>query len=47
MVPTKVYFKHGRVKLEIALARGRKLFDQREELKRRAETRDAERELSR
>ncbi len=47
VVPTKVYFKHGKVKLEIALARGRKLFDQREELKRRAEARDAERELAR
>ena len=47
VVPTKIYFKHGKVKLEIALARGRKLHDQREELKRRAESRDMERELAR
>lgn len=47
VVPTKLYFKHGKVKLEIALARGRKLHDQREELKRRAESRDMERELAR
>ena len=46
VVPTKLYFKQGKVKLEIALARGRKLHDQREELKRRAEARDVERELA-
>ena len=42
-----MYLKHGKVKLEIALARGRKLHDQRDELKRRAENRDLERELAR
>ena len=47
VVPVKMYFKHGKIKLEIALARGRKLHDQREELKRRAEARDTERELAR
>ena len=47
VVPTKIYFKQGKVKMEIALARGRKLHDQREELKRRAESRDMERELAR
>ena len=47
VVPGKLYFKHGKVKMEIALARGRKVHDQREELKRRAEARDVERELAR
>lgn len=47
VVPVKLYFKQGKIKLEIALARGRKLHDQREELKRRAESRDMERELVR
>ena len=47
VVPVKLYFKHGKVKMEIALARGRKVHDQREELKRRAEARDVERELAR
>ena len=47
VVPVKLYFKQGKIKMEIALARGRKLHDQREELKRRAETRDLERELAR
>ncbi|MCH5278026.1 MAG: SsrA-binding protein SmpB [Desulfovibrionaceae bacterium] len=47
VAPVRLYFKQGRIKMEIALARGRKLHDQREELKRRAESRDVERELAR
>ena len=47
VVPVKLYFRHGKIKVEIALARGRKLHDQREELTRRAEARDTERELAR
>lgn len=47
VVPSKLYFKNGRVKVELALARGRKLHDQRDELKRRAEDRDTARELAR
>ena len=43
IVPTKIYLKHGRAKLEIALARGKKLHDKREVLK----SRDTEREASR
>ncbi len=34
-VPLKVYFKKGRVKLEIALVKGKKLHDKREALKKR------------
>jgi SsrA-binding protein len=30
LVPLKVYFKHGKVKLELALARGKKLYDKRD-----------------
>lgn len=45
VIPVKLYFKNGRIKLEIALGRGRKLHDHREELKQRAESRDAAREL--
>lgn len=30
VVPTQCYFKHGLVKLEIAMARGKKLYDKRE-----------------
>jgi len=46
VVPLRLYFKAGKVKLELALARGRKLHDQREELKRRAEAIDVRRELA-
>lgn len=47
VVPTALYFKNGKIKVEIALARGRKFHDQRHELKKRAETRDLQRELVR
>ena len=47
IVPLKLYFSHGRVKVEIAVARGKKLYDQRETLKRDAEKRDADREMAR
>lgn len=47
VVPTKLYFKSGKIKVEIAVGRGKKLHDQREDLKRRAEDRDTQRELAR
>ncbi len=47
IVPVKLYFKRGNVKVEIALARGKKLHDQRQDLKERAENRDMEREIAR
>jgi SsrA-binding protein len=34
-VPLKIYFKDGRVKLEIALVKGKKLHDKRESIKKR------------
>lgn len=34
-VPLKIYFKNGRVKLEIGLAKGKKLHDKRESIKKR------------
>jgi len=43
LVPISLYFKHGLAKLEIGVARGRKLFDKRESLKKR----DASREIQR
>ncbi|WP_437591168.1 SsrA-binding protein SmpB [Sorangium sp. So ce1000] len=39
-VATRLYFKSGRVKVEIALARGKKIYDKREAIR----TQDAERE---
>ena len=43
LIPLRLYFKEGRVKVEIAIARGRKLHDRRQELAKR----DAEREMAR
>jgi SsrA-binding protein len=43
IVPLRAYFKNGRVKLEIGLARGKRAHDKRESIKRK----DLERELSR
>lgn len=34
-VPTKIYFKKGRVKVEVALVKGKKLHDKRESIKKR------------
>jgi SsrA-binding protein len=43
LIPTRLYFKRGRVKIAIALARGKKLWDKRREEK----DRDVARELAR
>ena len=36
LVPTKAYFSGSNLKIELALARGKKLYDKREDLKKRA-----------
>lgn len=46
VVPVRIYFKNRRIKVEIALGRGKKLHDHRDALKRRAEERDAAREMT-
>ncbi|QCC85104.1 SsrA-binding protein SmpB [Desulfovibrio desulfuricans] len=46
VVPVRIYFKRGKIKVEIALGKGKKLHDHRETLKRRAEERDMARELA-
>lgn len=40
LVPLSVYFSKGRVKVNVALARGRKTFDKREKLKKQADRRE-------
>ena len=45
IVPVEVYFKGSLVKVEIALARGKKLYDKREDAARRDMKREAERAL--
>ena len=43
LVPTRVYFKQGRVKVEIAIARGKKVHDKRESIQARDVHREARR----
>ena len=47
VIPLSLYFKNGRAKVEIALARGRKQHDKRQALVRQAQERDADREMAR
>jgi SsrA-binding protein len=45
VVPTRLYLKGGRAKVEIALARGKRKFDKREDIARRDADRQVERAL--
>ncbi|MDQ7038167.1 MAG: SsrA-binding protein SmpB [Aquificota bacterium] len=45
IIPTRIYWKNNLVKVEIALAKGKKLHDRRQELKEKAVRRELEREL--
>ena len=44
IVPTRVYLKDGRAKIEIALARGKKAYDKRAAIAKRDQAREQERE---
>ncbi len=45
LVPLKLYFSDGRVKVEIAIAKGKKEYDKRQTLRERQDTREAERAM--
>ncbi len=45
VVPTKVYFKDGRAKVEIGMARGKHLYDKRHDMAERDAKRDMDRAL--
>lgn len=45
LVPLQVYFKDGKVKVEIGLARGKKLYDKREAIDKKDQRREAEKEF--
>jgi len=45
LVPLKLYFKNGYAKMEIALVKGKKLYDKRQDLTQKAIQRETEREL--
>ncbi len=39
VVPLKVYWNRGKIKIEIALAKGKKLYDKREDMKKKDDMR--------
>ena len=43
LVPLRLYLKKGRVKVELAVARGKKLYDKRESIKKRDQDRESRR----
>lgn len=43
LIPLSIYFKNGKAKVEIALAKGKKQFDKRETLKKKTAEREMER----
>ena len=46
LVPLSIYFKDGRAKVEIALARGKREYDKRQTLKQQTDKREADRAMS-
>jgi SsrA-binding protein len=47
LIPTRMYFKNGRIKVEIALAKGKQLWDKRETERRRTADREAREAIAR
>ncbi len=45
LVPVKVYFKEGKAKVLLAVARGKKLYDKRQSLKEKDQNREMQRDL--
>ena len=45
LIPLKVYFKDSRVKVEVGLARGKKLYDKRDDIAKKDVKREAERDF--
>ena len=43
LIPLRMYFRNGKVKVEIGVGRGKKLFDKREDIKLKEDRRDMER----
>src|SRR5213080_2417908 len=47
LIPTRMYFKNGRVKVEVALAKGKQLWDKRETERRRTANKEAREAITR
>ena len=45
LIPLRLYFKHGRAKVELGLARGKKLYDKRASIKERETKREVDRAM--
>jgi len=45
LIPLNLYFKRGKVKIEIGLCRGKKAYDKREAIRRRDQDRDLEQQM--
>ncbi len=45
LIPLRMYFRNGKVKVEIGVGRGKKLYDKREDIKLKEDRRDMERGL--
>jgi SsrA-binding protein len=45
LVPLEIYFRRGYAKVTLAVAKGRKLYDKREKLKRKTQEKEAERAM--
>lgn len=45
LVPLQVYFKEGKAKVEIGLAKGKKLYDKRQDIAKKDQRREAEKDL--
>ena len=45
LIPLQIYFKGGLVKLELGLAKGKREYDKRQAIKKRDQTREAQREM--
>jgi SsrA-binding protein len=46
LIPTRMYFSRGKAKVELGLAKGKRQYDKREDVKRRSAQRDIERALA-
>jgi SsrA-binding protein len=45
LIPTRMYFSKGKAKIELGLAKGKKLYDKRQDMKLRSAQRDIERAM--
>lgn len=47
LIPLRLYFKNGKAKVELALAKGKKIYDRRRDIAKRDQEREMQRELRR